>query len=189
METETGSEFISEAHVRHVTRYMDASEHIDGGLVMDAACGTGYGTKLLAPYCDNIIGVDFNADAIKEAVRDYVPHCQFMQANLLEANYGGVDTIVSIETIEHFSKDDGARLLKNFNKWLHRKGQLIISTPYSLQSGPSPITKQHLWEYSLTDIERALADGGFVVENIALKKRLGKAGRLGDCMIKAIKQG
>jgi len=187
METETGSEFISEAHVRHILRYVNACKYLKGGLVLDAACGTGYGTKILAPHCANVIGIDFSQDAIKEAVKDYIPQCQFMQANLLEANYGGVDTIISIETIEHFSKDDGTKLLKNFHKWLHRKGELIITTPYCLQSGPSPITKQHLWEYSLTDIERAIAEVGFEVEIIDLKKRLGKAGRLGDCMIKAVK--
>jgi hypothetical protein len=51
-----------------------------------------------------------------------------------------------------------------------------------MQSGPSPITKQHLHEFSLTDLESTLVASGFIVREIHLQRHLGKAGRLGYCM-------
>ena len=110
-----------------------------------------------------------------------------MKANILEGSFHG-DCIVSIETLEHFSKDNGMKLLERFSIWLPIGGQLIISTPYCTHSGPSPITKQHLWEYSLTDFEQALVQAGFSVEVIKTERHEGQAGRLGYAMAKAIKR-
>lgn len=187
METKTGAEFISPTHVRHVLRYCRALEMLDGvqGLILDAACGTGYGSKILAEDHD-VLGVDFSEDAIAEACRER-NGVSFMQANLLDAKFG-VDAIVSIETIEHFSKDDGIKLLHNFNKWLPSRAPLIISTPYCWKSGPSNITKQHLYEYSLTDFEMTLAMCGFEVETLHIQRHEGQEGRLGYCMAKARKK-
>jgi len=188
METASGSEFISASHVRHIMRYVKAMEWIDKPTsVMDAACGTGYGTKLLAkhPKVNDIWGVDNDLDALVEAKREK-SRCGFMNANILTASFS-VGTIVSLETIEHFTKEDGARLLRNFYNWLPPKGILIISTPYCSVSGPSPITKQHLWEYSLTDFEQALVAARFSIETMKLERDEGQAGRLGYCMVKATK--
>ena len=189
METETGAEFISQAHVRHIMRYVSAAKFLDkNDIVLDAACGTGYGSKILADHCYSVIGVDFDGKAIEEALKYKSARCQFQQADLLTSSLGSMHKIVSIETIEHLTKENGMRLLNNFYKWLGRPGTLIISTPYCLQSGPSPITKQHLWEYSLTDFEQALSLSGFNVDHIEINRHEGKAGRLGYCLAKATKR-
>lgn len=189
METESGAEFISTAHVRHVMRYVKAMEWIDYPTsIIDAACGAGYGTKLLAdhPKVKEIWGIDNNQLALDEAQKDK-SRCQFIKTDILKANLSA-KTIVSIETVEHFTKADGARLLRNFRNWLPANGILIISTPYCQVSGPSPITKQHLWEYSLTDFEEALNTAGFAVQLMRLERDEGQAGRLGYCMVKAVKK-
>ena len=189
METETGAEFIDAAHVRHIMRYVNAAKLLDkNDIVLDAACGTGYGSKILAEHCHSVIGVDSSNEALEEARKDKSPRCQFVQADLLTSSLGSIHKIISIETIEHFTRENGQRLLNNFYKWLGRPGTLIISTPYCLQSGPSPITKQHLWEYSLTDFEQALSLSGFNVEHIEINRHEGKAGRLGYCLAKAVKR-
>jgi len=189
METESGAEFISETHVRHIMRYVRASEYLDvEDYVLDGACGTGYGSKILLEKCSTVLGVDDNEKAISEAFKTKQRRLQFMHADLLQATFGSVDKVVSIETIEHFSKENGIKLLNNFYKWLRPNGGLIISTPYCLQSGPSPITKQHLWEYSLTDFEQTLSLSGFNIEHMEITRHEGKAGRLGYGLAKAIKR-
>jgi cyclopropane fatty-acyl-phospholipid synthase-like methyltransferase len=190
-ETKTGAEYISEAHVRHIMRYVQARDWLSDMSyeVLDAACGTGYGTRLLSKY-HKVLGIDLDADAIAEARIQPTSHeCQFLQDNLLTTGrHFFCGAIVSIETLEHFSEEDGETLLNNFYRWLPKMGILIISTPYCLMSGPSPITKQHLWEYSLTDFERVLSLAGFSVELIKTERHEGKAGRLGYAMAKAIKR-
>lgn len=187
METESGAEFISPAHVRHIMRYANACKYLRENMtVLDAACGTGYGTNLLKRYCHVAIGVDSDDEAIAEARKNY-DDIQFLKADLLQVHLGAMDAIVSIETLEHVSREDGERLVKNFHKWLTRDGILILSTPYCSVSGPSQITKQHLWEYNLTDLEMMICRCGFEVETIELQRHVGQAGRLGYCMIKASK--
>ena len=189
-ETITGAEYISEAHVRHIMRYVQARDWLNDKpyKILDAACGTGYGSKLLAKK-HLVDGIDFNEEAIKEAEKVFIPNCTFKQADLLrsEGNYK-CGAIVSIETIEHFNRYDGAKLVRNFADWLPKHGVLIISTPYCSLSGPSPITTQHLWEYSLTDFEQLIAGNGFQIEILKPERHEGKAGRLGYCMVKAIKR-
>ena len=190
METPSGAEFISPAHVRHVMRYVNAGKYIPPhSLILDAACGTGYGSKILAKTCNSIvIGLDASSQAIAEAEREYSNDCKFRITDLFAAKYAAVDAIVSIETIEHFSRIDGMRLVQKFHDWLSPEGILVLSTPYCSHSGPSPITKQHLWEYSLTDFEMLLNDCGFKIDGIQLDRHEGQAGRLGYCMVKAIKK-
>ncbi len=188
-ETESGAEFISEAHVRHVMRYVQARDWLTDRhyKVLDAACGTGYGSKLLAK--DHLVtGIDLNAAALMEANKIPVKNCYFEMANILTTLKFNCGAIVSIETIEHFNYHNGQVLLNNFYKCLSEKGQLIISTPYCIESGPSPITKQHLWEYSLSDFEISLTAAGFEIELMKLERHEGQAGRLGYAMAKAIKR-
>ena len=181
-----GAEIISPDTIRHVMRYLSACKYIDSSMsVLDAACGTGYGTALLSERCYRIIGVDQDLEALIEARENY--DLSFMAANLLHADFHDMDAIVSIETIEHFSEQDGVKLLQNFYKWLSPGGTLVISTPYCLVSGPSPITIKHLWEYSLTDFERTLGNAGFKVEIMEIQPHPGEYGRRGYCLAKAVK--
>lgn len=188
METKSGAEFISESHTRHILRYIQARDWLTDRnyVIADAACGTGYGSKLLAKAGHKVFGIDFNEEAIAEATKSITKHCDFMTKDLLTTNFG-CGAVVCIETIEHFEPSDGLLLLRNFYKWLPDLGQLIISTPYCERTGPSPITKQHLCEYSLTDFEQALAAVGFEIELMKLDRHVGKAGRLGYAMAKCRK--
>jgi len=106
---------------------------------------------------------------------------------LISSNHR-VGAIVSIETLEHFNKTDGQNLLGRFNRCLFSKGMLIVSTPYCEHSGPSPITKQHLWEYSLSDFEETLNTAGFKIDCLKIDRHDGQFGRRGYCMAKAIKR-
>ena len=189
-ETKNGAEFITDLQVRHVMRYVQAMRYLpEGGLVLDAACGTGYGTKILSRNHD-MLGLDNDEDALREALQRAVNGCNFIHGDIRDGKWfaDNLDAIVSIETIEHFDQVEGWKILKNFHTWLKDKGVLIISTPYCKTSGPSPVTKTHLWEYCLTDLEMSLTDAGFAIEFIKTERETGKAGRLGYCMVKAIKR-
>ncbi len=86
----------------HVLRYKFASKHL-GGRILDAACGVGYGTKLLHDNGHQVIGVDISPDAIAHAHR-YFSGPEYIQADITnylpDRTYTG---IVSFETVEHLS--------------------------------------------------------------------------------------
>lgn len=177
---------ISSAEVRHVMRYVNALDWLCPGLVLDAACGNGYGSKILAKYYE-VIGTDISKNLINEARNEPVKGCRFIDSDLRTARFGAVDNIVSIETIEHFTQPDALIVLDNFYNWLNEDGVLVLSTPFCAETGPSTYNKEHLCEYSLTDIERLLTVAGFNVHTINTERHVGSNGRLGYCMVRATK--
>lgn len=127
----------------HWRRYEFALEHVvAGGTTGDFACGTGYGTVLLAGQSALTIGADRDADVIRAVSRRYrrVSNVTFIQADLLDLSYDNVfDTIVSFETIEHFSEEQVPRLMAKFAQALKAGGTFVMSTPYMQQASPEAL--------------------------------------------------
>lgn len=185
METESGAEYISPTHVRHIMRYVKACRFLKSGSVLDAACGTGYGTALITKT-NKVIGVDYSKDAIEEARKNY-PNLDFQIFDLLSDSFSiKFDNIISVETIEHFNKQQIGLFLHNLHQQIVSRGTFVVTTPYCVRSGPSPVTKQHLYEFNLTDLEMTLNDTGFAVQAIYPERHEGQAGRLGYCLVHAI---
>lgn len=93
---------------RHVERY-GMIRHWCHGHVLDAACGCGYGTHMISlnPDVTYCTGIDIDADAIKFAENEYSSEkINFVCGAFNEFHAPNVDTIVSIETIEHLKTPD-----------------------------------------------------------------------------------
>ena len=97
-------------------------------IVLDIACGTGYGTLMLAENSLNIKGVDISERAIKYAKKHYKnrSNIDFIQSDLFNFNESA-DIVVSFGTIEHIPGDIEDTLIKLMS--LARK-RLICSVPY-----------------------------------------------------------
>jgi len=93
----------------HLERYHYAGKNLVPGHIADVACGSGYGSYLLATQYgkDNfkITAIDNNKNAIKYAEENYNnPHIAFVNADLmLFKSAEPFSTIISLETIEHLS--------------------------------------------------------------------------------------
>src|SRR6185369_1967025 len=55
----------------HLHRYHIAKELVKGKIVLDIACGEGYGTDILSANAEKVIGVDIDADTIEHAKNNY----------------------------------------------------------------------------------------------------------------------
>ncbi len=88
----------------HYFRYEFAKDFISSGdFCGDFACGTGYGSVMLAEKSQKVIGVDINSTVIDEIKKRYkkIGNVNFINANLLDIEYDSFfDAIVSFETIE-----------------------------------------------------------------------------------------
>jgi len=142
-----------ETKQRHVNRYVTAIAHVgyQGGKWLDAACGSGYGTFLMAEKADRVIGVDKDKVAIEYAKLHYAPPVdEFICKNLLMENvdpyFGQFDVIVSVETIEHLNPYGQAALIRNFSRWMKPHGVLSLTCPVREGGGPNPDNLEHLWE-------------------------------------------
>ena len=105
----------------HISRYFLARGWVmPGEVVLDAACGSGYGTKLLALGAGKAIGYDVDAGCIEGARRDLSHNVEFEVKDLDKCELPEVDVIVSIETIEHLND------MRHFTEEAKKKARRLI---------------------------------------------------------------
>src|SRR3954447_13222510 len=102
----------------HLTRYWYAASLASGRRVLDAGCGLGYGTRILAQAgAAEATGVDL-AEAVVEAARADAPEATFEVADIRSLPFadGSFDLVVCFEVIEHV--DEHARVLSELRRVL-----------------------------------------------------------------------
>jgi ubiquinone/menaquinone biosynthesis C-methylase UbiE len=118
---------------QHIERYKFALKYTKDKLVLDAACGTGYGTELISKNSKKVIGIDISEKTIEENIKKFgvSENKNFIEMNAahLKFNTSSFDTIVSFETIEHLKIKDITLMISEFHRVLKKNGILIISTP------------------------------------------------------------
>ncbi|MEM7706975.1 MAG: class I SAM-dependent methyltransferase [Pseudomonadota bacterium] len=123
-------ECVREMAYEHWHRYALASTLVDERRVLDAACGEGYGSALLATRAISVDGVDLSAEAVDHARRRYhAENLRFHSASVtdLPADDSCYDAVISFETLEHLSQQ--AEMLQEFRRVLRDTGFLMISSP------------------------------------------------------------
>jgi ubiquinone/menaquinone biosynthesis C-methylase UbiE len=142
--------------VEHVSRYRWAAQAAAGRRVLDAGCGTGYGSRLLAEAgAREVVGVDI-AQAVLEAVASAMPEAVRLRAGdlrKLELGDGGFDLVVCFETIEHVANPQV--VLDELVRVLAPGGLLLISSPN--RGVHPPGNPHHLHEFTPSELEAELA--------------------------------
>jgi len=127
----------------HYRRYEFARGLLENGWICgDFACGTGYGSMMLAEKAQHVIGIDLNGRVIKQIAKRYAfqPKVAFKAGNLLNLDFSSYfDAIVSFETLEHFDEQNIMRLLMIYHHALKPKGMLIFSTPFMQEASPAAL--------------------------------------------------
>jgi len=149
---------VTLVHFEHVNRYTWAQPQVSGR-ILDVACGTGYGSALLA-RSGNVTGLDKHAGAI-EMARGRAPQLDFQECVLPPIPFadGSFDAVVTFETVEHI--DDDVAYIAEVHRVLKRGGLLLLSTPNAAVSSPSGSIHNpwHVREYTLDGLRALL--GGF----------------------------
>jgi SAM-dependent methyltransferase len=141
----------------HEARYRFALPYCAGREVLDAACGVGYGSALLATEARRVVGVDLSAEAIEHARSRYgagnleFRMCDVVSLDLQDASF---DAVCSFETIEHLP--DPNAFLGHVARVLREDGVFIGSTPQVAQTNTSPDNPFHTVEYDRGDFEKLL---------------------------------
>jgi len=133
---------------RHVARYRFSSQFIgESDIVLDCACGSGYGSAILAEKCAAVIGVDISEEAILFALETYArKNIQFcvkdLKALSFESEY--LDAVVCLETMEHLPFDDCREFMLSAQKWVKRGGLIVASSPMlRFNDGKPFVTNPH----------------------------------------------
>lgn len=141
----------------HVARYRFAAELLGGDAVLDAACGCGYGSAILAQAGCLTVGVDKAPEAIAWA-RSYfgAGRTVFLERDLAQVE-GPFDAVVSFETLEHL--DDPLPALAAFAACAHT---LVASVPNeTLNPYRAERFPDHVRHYSPADFDALLRAAGW----------------------------
>jgi|SRR5690554_857571 len=121
--------------------------------VLDIACGTGFGTDLLAENSNaEIIGGDISDEAIEFCENNLSRNnlkFQKMDGTQLPFKDGHFDAITSFETIEHTTDFDA--MIKEFKRTTKIGGHIILSTPNFVINSPTGVVTNPFhtqeWDY------------------------------------------
>ena len=114
----------------HTIRYLFASQFTTSKSVLDAACGSGYGSAILSKSgATKVVGIDNSSEAIEYCEKNYKKeNLEFKKDNCEKITLDTTfDVVVSFETIEHLKNQDN--FLTEVKRVLKDDGIFIVSTP------------------------------------------------------------
>jgi 2-polyprenyl-3-methyl-5-hydroxy-6-metoxy-1,4-benzoquinol methylase len=120
---------------RHIlftlARYKFASKLIGKGKsIIEFGCSEGFGTHFLSEFASEVVGVDFDEDAIAFAQKNYANEkLRFVTGNFLEKNQGTFDAAVSFDVIEHIRPENEDEFCRGIVRQLKPPGICFVGTP------------------------------------------------------------
>src|SRR5690348_5312511 len=136
---------------RHLAAYLYARELARDRDVLDAGCGEGFGTVLLAETARRVTGIDYSADAVAAASAAYRrPNLDFRRLDV--AALPGLDlrfdVVTNFQVVEHLPEP--ATFLAAVRAALRPDGVLVLTTPNRLTSVSE--NPYHLREYTADEL-------------------------------------
>lgn len=141
----------------HLKRYDFARQFCNGKVVLDAACGVGYGSSYLAEVAREVIGIDISQEAITYALQHYQKeNARFKKGDIhnLEFSDDHFDIICSFETLEHLDRPE--KFINEISRVLRKEGKFIFSVPHVRKTKYNPENPYHRIEFSQKDLESIL---------------------------------
>ena len=140
-----------------IAKYVFAAEFIKDKVILDVACGSGYGSRFLS---DNgaqwVAGGDLSTKALAAAQKSYSGKgVQFFMVNATRLPFAdsSFDVVVSMETIEHLERFED--YLAECKRVLKKEGIFICSTP--CMDFPTLTGDYHVHEFTLDEFQGLLS--------------------------------
>lgn len=141
---------IKFARYKFIAKLLDKED-----CLLEVGCHDGVSSNFFSQFCKSVDAIDVDANALEEG-KNLFKHIHFTCEDALafqsDKRY---DVIVMLDFIEHFSLEDGEKLIAKYSQMLSDKGILIIGTPskhfecYRAEHNKA----HHLHEYYPEEIE------------------------------------
>lgn len=161
-------EFAQKTLQLHLQRYEFALQNLIAGNVLDIACGTGYGTALIAKgsATSTVTGVDIDDGTILYARHTHkARNIFFINSSLFAfSSLAPFNTIVCLETIEHIVEPE--KVVGHLLQLLASNGRLIISAPITPSMDGNPY---HVNDFSEQSFKKLFISRGLSITNQLLQ--------------------
>lgn len=98
-------------------------------IVLEVGCNDGVSSNFFSQFCQKVTALDLDKNAIHEAKKNF-SHIDFLHTDAVtyetDKKY---DAIVMLDFIEHFTGEDGRKLIQKYAQMLSTRGILIVGTP------------------------------------------------------------
>lgn len=151
----------ADLEMEHMLRYEFAEQFASGKRVLDAACGTGYGSAMLAKKALSVCGIDISQDAVTYAATNYAnSKVRFICGSVTELPFedDSFDVVVSYETLEHIDGQSQELFLAEISRVLIPGGTLIMSTPNREVYDKRGDNSFHVCEKSFAEFGKMLSE-------------------------------
>jgi len=114
-----------------LSRYLNVLSLCDGKTVLDVGSGLGWGVNIVSDKADRVYGIDNSKEVIKfcndnNPKENVVFKC--MDCRQLEFEDNSVDVVLLMEVIEHFTLEDGYKVISEISRVLTSTGVLVGTT-------------------------------------------------------------
>lgn len=137
----------------HISRYLSVIDIIRDKVVLDIACGSGYGSQLLSQYAKSVTGIDNSKEAVSYAKNNYpsnnLTYLKDDAEKLSNIESATMDVVVSMETIEHLRNPE--QFVKQVKRVMKPEGIFIVSTPNDNEYREG--NEFHLHEFTLVELK------------------------------------
>ena len=172
-------EHYNQAPADHLDRYKLSSSYIkQDDIVLDFACGCGYGSSYLNDHTEakHIIGADLSAEIVEYANKFFKNSVFVWVENRVKFQQGDISVsttfdseqfnkIISFETIEHLPDGLDTTAIKNVYNWLKPSGIFITSVPdkelHPYDRKEVNFSPFHFRHYTNIEFKSLLEQGGF----------------------------
>lgn len=143
----------------HLARYASILPFVKDKVVLDIACGEGYGSALMMRAgARRVVGVDISAEAVEKSRRVFAASgAEYIQADATSLDDlfepGMFDVVVSIETIEHVM--DHEAYLSALKRVAKPEAVFLVSCPndYWYYPNEDQANPYHLRKYRLEEFQ------------------------------------
>ena len=155
----------------HKARYEFAAEQLadkNPSIVVDAACGIGYGAYILAQALPSakIIAFDIDEESLEYGAKYYaLPNIEFRKQDLGSERFpiSEADAVVSFETLEHLEDEDF--FLESIHKALKAGGAFFCSSPNEeVYPFDKEVVPYHVRHHTDKQMSELMAKHGFSVD-------------------------
>ncbi len=156
------AKFLRDIYYLALARYQLACQFAKNKVILDAGCGSGYGSETLAKAgAKKVYGIDLADRSVRYSQAHHShKNLVFRQGDLSKLDFPDnfFDLVCTFETIEHIKNYEHA--VNEFYRVLKPGGLLIISTPNKAIYSPGtkkPFYPFHYHEFYFSDFKKMLS--------------------------------